>query len=200
MKVYGDLLQGNFQDSYQNLTYKHTMAFKWFVYNCPNVNYLLKTDDDVFVNTPLLYETLEIVSNQSFPRKPGRLMICTEVTNAKVKRSYRSKWHVSFETYNEKFYPNYCSGFSIIYSADVVFQLYNQTQNLPYFWIDDVHITGIVRSQLNISIVQSESLFLSKRKHKRLLNDDDSEENLNFLFAQPDLPQQEIEKLWKIVS
>lgn len=32
-----DILQGNFLDSYHNLTYKHTMAMEWFSENCPEV-------------------------------------------------------------------------------------------------------------------------------------------------------------------
>jgi hypothetical protein len=58
-KVYGDIEQGNFIDSYRNMTYKHAMVFKWFLESCRNVKYLLKTDDDVFINTPLLYEYLK---------------------------------------------------------------------------------------------------------------------------------------------
>lgn len=199
IKVNGDLIQGNFFDTYQNMTYKHVMAFKWFLYNCPEVNYLLKTDDDVFVNTPLLYDVLEQVSNQSRETKPGQLLICTEINRPKVKRSFRSKWHISFKAYQEKYYPNYCSGFSILYSADVVFQIYNQTQNLPYFWIDDVQVTGFARSQLNITITPSDSLFLSKNQHTKVLNDDKKIYKSSFLFAQPDLTEQEIRKFWKNV-
>ena len=32
---FNDIIQGNFVDSYHNLTYKHTMALKWFSENCP---------------------------------------------------------------------------------------------------------------------------------------------------------------------
>lgn len=30
-----DILQGNFEDTYRNLTYKYTMALKWVTYYCP---------------------------------------------------------------------------------------------------------------------------------------------------------------------
>jgi hypothetical protein len=56
---FGDILQGNFIDAYRNLTYKHTMVFKWFLESCASAEYLLKTDDDVFINTPFLIHYLE---------------------------------------------------------------------------------------------------------------------------------------------
>lgn len=34
-KNYADVIQGNFVDSYRNMTYKHAMAFKWIIYHCP---------------------------------------------------------------------------------------------------------------------------------------------------------------------
>lgn len=37
-----DIIQGNFIDAYRNMTYKHTAALKWFVYNCPDSKFLLK--------------------------------------------------------------------------------------------------------------------------------------------------------------
>jgi hypothetical protein len=40
------------------MTYKHIMALKWVVYFCPGVRYVLKTDDDTFVNTPVLIRAL----------------------------------------------------------------------------------------------------------------------------------------------
>jgi hypothetical protein len=53
-----DLLQGSFRDTYRNMTYKHVMALKWVLYFCPGVRYVLKTDDDTFVNTPVLIRAL----------------------------------------------------------------------------------------------------------------------------------------------
>jgi hypothetical protein len=58
-----DLLQGSFRDAYRNMTYKHVMALKWVLYFCPGVRYVLKADDDTFVNTPVLMRTLTQVVN-----------------------------------------------------------------------------------------------------------------------------------------
>lgn len=199
-KTFGDLLQGNFEDAYRNMTYKHVSGLKWFVYNCNNARFLLKTDDDVFVNTPLLYEYLETPSEPSHQFHLGRLLFCSEISRAKVKRTFRSKWRVSYDEYLEKYFPNHCPGFAILYSADVVLQLYQKAQTLPYFWIDDVHITGTVASKLNISIANTNGLFLSSEKQDDLLNFRIKPEKLRFFFARPNLQESEIRKLWSLMG
>uniref|UniRef100_A0A6P7GZT9 Hexosyltransferase n=1 Tax=Diabrotica virgifera virgifera TaxID=50390 RepID=A0A6P7GZT9_DIAVI len=64
--LFGDIVQGNFIDNYRNLTYKHVMVLKYFVYHCPQAKYLLKTDDDVFINWPSMkkFPHLRFVSFQ----------------------------------------------------------------------------------------------------------------------------------------
>lgn len=88
--MFQDIIQGNFYDAYRNMTYKHTMALKWFVYNCPKLKYLIKTDDDVFVNTPAVYDLLEAGFNDE-----RNLIFCYRIEEARIKRTYRSKWRVS---------------------------------------------------------------------------------------------------------
>jgi hypothetical protein len=47
------------------MTYKHIMALKWALYYCPRVRYVLKSDDDTFVNTPVLMRALAQVVHYS---------------------------------------------------------------------------------------------------------------------------------------
>lgn len=113
--IHDDIVQGNFVDSYRNMTYKHLMGFKWFQYNCKKTNFVLKTDDDVLVNSPFLYESLEkffsnpsvnstIIESQQSSLKlvANQLILCDKIVNSIVKRSFRSKWRVSYEEYNQK--------------------------------------------------------------------------------------------------
>lgn len=75
-EIYKDIVQGNYDDTYRNLTYKTAMIFKWFVYKCPNVQYLLKVDDDVFVNLPLLNNHLDLTAKQNLNLSHTGLMFC----------------------------------------------------------------------------------------------------------------------------
>jgi hypothetical protein len=200
-QINADMVQGNFQDSYRNITYKHVTAFKWFVYECPKAHFLLKTDDDVFVNLPLLFNILE---NPSLPLhqqlQHNRLIYCKMIERAKVKRSYRSKWRVTYKEYSGRYFPNSCPGFSILYSADSVFPLYLEAQKLPYFWIDDVHITGTVVSNLNMSITPFDNMYLDEEATQRIISGDLKVEDSPFIFAYPNLRKNDIEQLWKLVA
>lgn len=193
-RMYDDIVQGSFLDAYRNMTYKHVMALKWFTYHCPEAKYVLKTDDDVFVNTPALYDIVE----SNVQRR--RLIFCDEIRRAPVKRSHRSKWFVSIAEYPEKYYPRHCPGYSIIYSPDVAVQLYREAQQQPYFWIDDVHLTGTIAKRINATITPTGSMLLDESQTYAIINDKMNATVRLFLFAKPDLRERHIRKLWKAVN
>ncbi|KAH8019515.1 hypothetical protein MRX96_005477 [Rhipicephalus microplus] len=144
--AHGDLVMGNFVDSYHNLTYKHVMGLKWVATHCSQAHYVLKTDDDVFID---LFQ----VSAQLGSHAPSRLLMCGLIRRPYVKRSQRSKWRVSFREYRPHRYPPYCSGWAIFMSPDVVRDLYRASADVPYFWVDDVLVTGILAQRLGIEHV-----------------------------------------------
>ncbi|XP_077300281.1 beta-1,3-galactosyltransferase 5-like [Arctopsyche grandis] len=190
-----DIVQGNFYDTYRNLTYKHVMALKWTTYFCMSAKYILKADDDIFVNTPYLLKFLE---RDFSPYGARKLILCSQYSKSSVKRSYRSKWRVSPLEYPRKIYPPYCAGFGIIYSSDVAFNLYKKAQESTYFWIDDVHVTGTLAYQLHLTQTPLGGLVLTEKQLNLVLHG-----NLNsveFLFGPPDLSSLKIERLWKLVS
>ncbi|XP_044733434.1 beta-1,3-galactosyltransferase 5 [Chrysoperla carnea] len=200
---YNDIIQGSFMDSYRNMTYKYVSALKYSIYHCPDARYVLKTDDDVFVNMPFMINFLSYTISSYGAKK---LIYCTPYDNATPKRSYRSKWRVSFREYRGHSYPKYCPGWAVLHSPDVIFKLYEEAQRAEYFWIDDVHITGTLVQRANLTHTSS-TLTLSNTDTYDLLvkqsnKDMDLHNNpiLHFLFAKPNLSQNEIEKLWSIVQ
>lgn len=219
---HADIVQGNFVDSYRNMTYKHVMGLKWFTYTCKKATFVLKTDDDVLVNSPFLYESLQTFfslptdeltsstahSNNTYSSSlklaANKLILCDKIVNSKVKRTYRSKWRVSYDEFIGKFYPPYCPGFGILYTADVVHELYKKAQISRYFWIDDVHITGTLASELKIPITTGKDLFLSPGQTEYILSNNNSDNDakkltLNFLFAKQNLEEFKIKQLWDVV-
>lgn len=190
-RAHSDIVQGNFIDAYRNMTYKHVMALKWLTYFCSDIRYLVKTDDDVFVHAPKLNELLLV--NATMPSR--QLLFCAAQKNAKVSRSYRSKWRVSVSEYPGHTYPIYCPGFSIVYSADTVFRLYQEAQRLPYFWIDDVHVTGTLTTATGISITPLGEYFV---KSSRVYGG--RYDSGKFIFTTPNLIEREIRHLWKMAT
>ena len=53
-----DMIQFAFIDAYFNLTLKAISILRWIDKNCRNSEYILKTDDDVIVNSQLLLDSL----------------------------------------------------------------------------------------------------------------------------------------------
>ncbi|XP_023214760.1 beta-1,3-galactosyltransferase 5-like [Centruroides sculpturatus] len=146
--IYSDIVQGNFVDSYRNLTYKHVMGLKWITYFCPAARYILKTDDDIFVD---IFQLTDYLKNTFSPTPPRKFLMCLIIKNTFVRRSQRSKWRVSFKEYREGYYPTYCAGWAIIMSSEVARQLYYQSSLVPYFWIDDVHVSGTLAKRLGLT-------------------------------------------------
>lgn len=192
---FGDLIQGSFKDAYRNMTYKHVMALKWFSYHCASTPVMLKTDDDVFVNAPALMEYMR--ENVNGIRNRRNFVNCKVVHGATVKRSYRSKWRVSVREYANAVYPDYCPGFIVLYTSDIVEQLYRSAQTTKYFWIDDVHVTGTLREQVNATLSPFRDIYFTKGQRKRLR--EPYVRNMP-LFSQPDLTERDIRKMWAMVG
>ncbi|XP_055296583.1 beta-1,3-galactosyltransferase 5-like [Sitodiplosis mosellana] len=140
---YNDIIQGNFMDSYRNMTFKHIMALKWFSENCPHVKYLLKLDDDVFPNIPAIDQYLmSDTHNINFIHgvKAGRTVF------------RKGRWKVTPEEFTGDLYPEFVEGSAVIYPNTFVLEAFEKAFITPYFWIDDVYVSGILRMQLSFEI------------------------------------------------
>ncbi|XP_055296704.1 beta-1,3-galactosyltransferase 2-like [Sitodiplosis mosellana] len=147
-----DIIQGNFVDSYRNKTYKHTMALKWFSENCPHVKYLLKLDDDVFPNIPAIHQYL--VSSAQY----GAYIHGIKGNRTVVREGKRK---IKPEEFNHDQFPEYVDGSAAIYPSTFVREALKKTLTTPFFWMDDVYISGIIRKKLNAKIISISHLKLT---------------------------------------
>ena len=99
---YGDIIQENFVDSYYNLSIKMVMGLKWASQYCPGVRFILKADEDTFVNLPMLVDILRQ------PETPKDTIIGRIMPESKVYRV--GKWSVDKKVYAGKVYPPYAAG------------------------------------------------------------------------------------------
>lgn len=192
---YSDFTQGSFKDTYRNLTYKHVMLFKYVIYHCPEAKYIIKTDDDVFVNMPTM---MNFLTQDLSPNGAGNLIFCNRRSNSRVLRSYRSKWRVSFSEYPDKIYPTYCPGWFLLYSQNVVFDLYKEAQKSKYFWIDDIHLTGTLVKKLNLVHEDSKPYMITQDEMNQVV--DGGNITRPFLIGQPNLKENQIRSLWTYVD
>ncbi|KAJ8922156.1 hypothetical protein NQ315_004091 [Exocentrus adspersus] len=196
-RLHNDFVQGNFLDTYRNITYKHVMVFKYVIYHCPQAKYILKTDDDVFVNMPMMKTFLSIDLS---PYGANKLLFCTPRKHKKVLRTYRSKWRVSFAEYPNRNYPTYCPGWNLLYSPDVIFALYKEAQKAEYFWIDDIHITGTLAEKIHIIHTDIEPLVISREDLRYVVDDFTYNITKPFLYGRANLEEKQIRALWKFVT
>ena len=129
---YRDLIRADYYEHYWNQTLKIQMAFEWASLYC-NFSFLLKMDDDTFVNVKSL---ISVLAKPKIPKEKLYMGHCYK--RPVVKR--RGKWKVSYEDYNQTFYPDFCSGCGIVLSFDVVHLFVDLYAVVPWFKIDDVYI------------------------------------------------------------
>ncbi|XP_014676210.1 PREDICTED: beta-1,3-galactosyltransferase 5-like isoform X2 [Priapulus caudatus] len=141
---HGDIVQGNFVDSYRNLTYKLMMGMKWAAARCARAQFVLKSDDDVFVDTFAIVRMLR----ETYAGR-GDLLLCNVWTGMPPVRDAASKWYLSPDEFADAEFKPYCSGWAIVLGRDVARAFSLASTNMTYLWIDDV-TTGILASELSL--------------------------------------------------
>lgn len=157
---FNDILQGNFLDTYRNLTRKHLMGLQWVTNNCKDVKYIMKMDDDIVVNIYGVLEKLRsgMIKDNSLTGYILKNMIPV--------REPANKWYVSKVEYAESIYPDFVSGWLYITHPQVASRLIDYAEfSHEYFWIDDVFVTGILRQALNIKIQNISEIYTTDYRY-----------------------------------
>ncbi|ALC38722.1 CG8668 [Drosophila busckii] len=144
--MYGDLIRGNFIDSYNNLTLKTMSSLEWADQYCQRAKYILKTDDDMFINVPKLLKFLKQLESHSHKRVIyGRL-----AKKWKPVRNKKSKYYVSVDQFPPAVFPSFTTGPAYVMTGDIVHELYAASLKTVYLKLEDVFTTGIVAQNLGI--------------------------------------------------
>ncbi|XP_076424930.1 beta-1,3-galactosyltransferase 9 isoform X2 [Peromyscus maniculatus bairdii] len=114
-----DIIEGIFLDSSENQTLKVISMTQWAVAFCPNALFILKVDEEMFVNLPGLVDYLLSLKEHLEGIYVGRV-IHQDIPN----RDPHSQEFVPLSEYPEKYYPDYCSGEAFIMSQDVAQMVY----------------------------------------------------------------------------
>uniref|UniRef100_A0A8C8VHC3 Hexosyltransferase n=1 Tax=Pelusios castaneus TaxID=367368 RepID=A0A8C8VHC3_9SAUR len=140
-----DILIGNYQDTYRNLTLKVMHGFKWGAERC-RPSYILKTDDDCFVNTDRLPQFLLEHNTIKTGLYAGSLF---SREKRQVIREPSSKWFVSRQDYRPDEYPPYASGIGYILSLDAAEQILWAAEHVPPIPVEDAYV-GILAEEAGI--------------------------------------------------
>jgi len=99
-----DIVQiNNFADSYSNLTYKTMKSLKWISSYCKNSKYVLRINEQIFVNTFALVNYFKSLNVE-------KKIFGYGIYGIGPNRDIRSKFYVSESEYSKPFYSDFMEG------------------------------------------------------------------------------------------
>ncbi|KAK3105326.1 hypothetical protein FSP39_022770 [Pinctada imbricata] len=146
VETFHDILQGDFEDSYLNLTQKTIHGFHWISKYCAEASFVFFVDDDVIVNFKNLISTLHKTSHM----ERENLFTGYVVTNPGPTR-WGSKFTIFRDYYPFPCFPYYVSGPAVLTTGKVV-KMFDAA--IPYvrnFMFEDVYL-GLVAMKLGLTL------------------------------------------------
>ena len=120
-----DVVIEDFQDSYHNLTLKSTFMLKWMTSRCSHARFVLKVDDDVYVNLDNLLTTLQsTVMNSARPDFANYSLIGRTMINISPVRDPQNKWFLPQTIYPGEEFPSYLIGLSYVFTGNLINPIY----------------------------------------------------------------------------
>ena len=146
---HGDVVQADFADSYANLGVKSLAALRWAAERAACARFVVKSDDDVFVNAPLLSRDLAATAHRRF-------VMGHVIARARPVRTRGAKWYTPTSLYGADVYPTYVSGAAYVISGDGVLPLLRAAAaRSSVFWIEDVYVTGMLARAAGLQVHRS---------------------------------------------
>ena len=123
-----DIIQALFRDTYKNLTLKIQLGLYWASNRCSKVDYIFKTDDDVYINIEALSEFITL-------QRPGGSFYGGKcLLHSSPIRDKKSKWYMSASEYPKNQYDPFCLGPMYFMSMNVAKRIVPLEKNelLPF--------------------------------------------------------------------
>ena len=146
MKLYRDMVQLNLIESYENLSTKSVLGMQWVVDYCSKSAFILKCDDDSFIDVG------QVVSYLSSFHGYSSDIYGYVYHKARVMRS--GLWTVSRQAYPEDYYPDYCSGNNYVINSGAMQKLLacHHDRSAPQLPIEDAYVTGVLAKCANLTL------------------------------------------------
>ena len=166
--IYYDIVQGEYIEDYRNLTLKSIQALKWVSMECKQAKYVLKADDDVYVNLALLVKTLDEKSSE-LSGKP--FVIGYVIEKSWPIRDPSNKWFTSWEDYPDQPYPRYANGgCGYAMTGSAAFAIRHAVAKVNFLKMEDVYITGVCAQQAGVPVLHDARFTKKSPKGRHLMN------------------------------
>lgn len=116
---------------------------------CPQAKYLVKVDDDVFMQIPRLH-TLLAGMNRSKLNRGKKLILGNVASGWAPSHEIDSKYYISPMQFNKTVFPAFVTGPSYVISTPAIPELLALAWDHPYISLEDVFITGILAEMANV--------------------------------------------------
>lgn len=147
---YQDLIIEDFLDTYWNLTLKTGFILKHFLSLCPQANFLIKTDDDMFIQPRILNQILSTADDDQLT---GFVQRNAPPYQLPTDRYYLPPW-----MFDEPVLPDFISGWTYVLPGRRIGEIYEAALSLAMLNLEDVFFTGLVAGRhLNLTMVSSDA-------------------------------------------
>lgn len=140
-RVYGDILRLEYTETYSLLVHKTLTSLKFA--STMNVKFVVKIDDDVYLDVPRMVWWLKTAS------LPEKLYGGDVLDMSHPIRNNASKYYVSYEEFNETIFPFYCNGPFYILSKNVVLEFLAASNHTRRFPLEDAYI-GVLAKKVGV--------------------------------------------------
>ena len=141
--IFDDLIQYNFDDTYENNTTKLKMALIWILKFCSQAKYIALVDDDMYVNIP---NTIGFIKRAG---KDEYLYSGFLIDKPRPIRNPSSKHYIPESRYPFDCFPPYIAGASIFLNQHTVEMFVRVMPFVPEIPFDDVYV-GFLAQKLRI--------------------------------------------------
>ncbi|XP_001372245.1 UDP-GlcNAc:betaGal beta-1,3-N-acetylglucosaminyltransferase 8 [Monodelphis domestica] len=187
---YRDLLLWDFLDVPFNRSLLDVLLLRWLARHCPQVTFVLRAQDDSFVNLRALLGVL-----RGLPPATGRTLYLGHVFDQALPiRTPKGPYYVP-ETFYDGPYPAYASGGGYVFAGRLVPWLLQAARRVVPFPIDDVY-TGLCFQALGLA-PQNHPGFLTNWPTRGKQDNPCAQQSL--VLVQPRDPQETI-RLWKLMQ
>lgn len=157
---YGDIILLDIDDKYSSLTLKTMAMLYWVQRHCSNTKYILKSDDDVFINVPNLLKELKVIDASG----TLRFMLGNVIDGAHPSMDRKDKWYMPVGQFKGKSYPTYLSGSAYVLPYSLLEPIILESQLVDPFWLEDIYVTGMLAANTKTALVHNSKFEFKKRK------------------------------------
>ncbi|CAN7948879.1 unnamed protein product, partial [Ixodes hexagonus] len=151
---HSDLIQGDFQDTYDNTTLKVVMMMHWVVHYCAHIKFLIRMDDDGVLNVPNFFKAIVM--------KPQNAIYGLLVHRYEIVRDPSHKNYYSEKENRRRFAPDFIAGAMMFLGSGTLKSLYKGTGQVRPFRGDDSYLAGKVAERVGVPLAHQEGIHYFK--------------------------------------